>query len=120
MKRIISLVLGFSFIPFVTFASPSSPITDLKSLIDFFSKIISEGILPLLIGVAVVAFVYGIIQYFLNPDNEEKRKQGKSYITWGLVALFVMVSFWGIVGIAQKTFDTDGTDTVKIPKIPTN
>lgn len=114
MKRIISLVLGFSFIPFVTFAA----ITDLRSFIDFFSDIIQTGIIPLLVGVAVVAFMYGIIQYFLNPDNEEKRKQGKSYITWGLVALFIMISFWGIVRIAQNTFNTQNQGVIKIPQVP--
>lgn len=115
MKKIIYLSLVLISTPFITFAAE---ITDLKTLIVYFSGLISDFIIPLLVGVAVVAFMYGIIQYFLNPENEEKRKQGKSYITWGLVALFIMISFWGIVRIAQNTFDTQDQGSVKIPQVP--
>jgi uncharacterized membrane protein HdeD (DUF308 family) len=91
----------------------------LTGIIDFFSYTLATGVLPLLIGLAVVAFVYGIIEYFLNPDNEEKRKKGKSFILWGVIALFVMISFWGIVGVLQNTFKTeDNSSGIKIPNIP--
>ena len=58
----------------------------------------------MLVSLAVVSFVYGIIQYFLYPDNEEKRKAGKQFMFWGIVTLFVMVSIWGLVGILSNTF----------------
>lgn len=93
--------------------------SDVTGIINFLSNILEKQILPLLIGVAVVAFVYGILQYFLNPDNEEKRKKGKEYLVWGLVGLFVMVSFWGIIAIFQNTFIEQGLDNqIKVPKIP--
>lgn len=63
-----------------------------------------KGVIPLLFSLAVVGFIWGIIQYFLNPDNEEKRKAGKSFMIWGLIALFVMVSVWGLVGVLGETF----------------
>jgi succinate dehydrogenase/fumarate reductase cytochrome b subunit len=95
-------------------------ITSLTTLIQFASCILAKGIIPLLVSVAVVAFIYGIIQFFLNPENEEKRKAGKSYMLWGIIALFVMVSFWGLVGILASTFTPGGTpNTVKIPGLPT-
>lgn len=40
----------------------------------------------------------------INPNNEEKRKQGKQYMIWGIIALFVMVSIWGLVAILTNTF----------------
>jgi len=95
-----------------------SSITNLTSFIDFLSCILSKGIIPLLVGVAVAAFMYGIIQYFLNPENEEKRKAGKSFMIWGVIALFVMVSFWGIVNIFQGTFTSGVSSDVKMPKLP--
>ncbi len=63
-----------------------------------------KSIIPFLITLAVVSFIWGIIQYFLNPDNEEKRKQGKTFLLWGLIALFVMISVWGLVNIFSETF----------------
>lgn len=93
-------------------------ITNLTSFIDFLSCVLSKGVIPLLIGVAVAAFIYGIIQYFLNPDNEEKRKAGKSFMVWGIISLFVMVSFWGIVNILQGTFTNGVSSQVKMPTLP--
>lgn len=90
-------------------------ITDLTSIINFFTCTIMNAIVPLLMGLAIIGFVYGVIKYFLNPDNEEKRKDGKSFMFWGIVTLFVMVSIWGLVGILSNTF-LDGKTV--LPSLP--
>ncbi len=63
-----------------------------------------NSVLPFLFTLATVAFIWGVIQYVLNADNEEKRKKGKNFIMWGLIALFMMVSVWGLVGVLTNTF----------------
>jgi uncharacterized membrane protein len=90
-------------------------IKSLTDLINFFTCTLVNAVVPLLVALAVVGFVYGIIKYFLNPDNEEKRKDGKSFMLWGLVTLFVIVSIWGLVGILSGTF-LDGTTV--LPGLP--
>ncbi len=62
-----------------------------------------KSVVPFLFSLAVVGFIWGIIQYFLNPENEEKRKKGKSFMIWGLITLFVMISMWGIVNLFSNT-----------------
>jgi len=79
-------------------------LTSIGNFFNFLSCTLIKSVAPFLISLATVAFVYGIIQYFLNPDNEEKRKKGKSYMMWGIIALFVIVSVWGLVGILSNTF----------------
>lgn len=79
-------------------------ITNLTSLINFFTCLLMDSIVPLLVALALAGFVYGIIKFFLNPDNEEKKKDGKSFMFWGLITLFVIVTLWGIVGILSNTF----------------
>lgn len=79
-------------------------IGSLTDLINFLTCTLMQAVVPLLVGLAVVFFVYGIIKFFLNPDNEEKKKEGKTFILWGIIALFVMVSIWGLVGILSGTF----------------
>ncbi len=81
----------------------------------YFTCIISESIMPLLISLAVLGFVWGIIKYFLNPENEKERGKGRDFMLWGLIALFVIVAFWGIVEILTNTF---GVKNV-IPQLPT-
>ena len=91
------------------------PFNNVTELINFGTCTIMNAIVPLLVALAVVGFVYGVIKYFLNPENEEKRKNGKSFMLWGLVTLFVIVSIWGLVGILSNTF-TDGKTA--IPQLP--
>ena len=88
----------------MTYVCSDISFTSIGNLFNFFSCTLINAVLPLLVSLSVVAFVWGIIQYFLNPDNEEKRKKGKSYMIWGIIALFVMVSMWGLVGILSNTF----------------
>jgi len=105
-----------------TVASTSSNICSNVSLsqgigniFNFFSCILTKTIIPLLFTLATAAFIWGIIQYFLNPDNEEKRKAGKSYMLWGLISLFVMIAMWGLVGIIANTFGVPNL----LPQLPT-
>jgi hypothetical protein len=78
----------------------------LKTLTDFINLgtcILVKSVVPLLFALATVMFIWGVIDYFLNPENENKRKEGKSFMVWGLVALFVMVSIWGLVSVFSNT-----------------
>ncbi len=79
--------------------------TKLSGLLNFASCTLINYVVPLLFTVAVVAFIWGVIQMVINPANEEARKKGKSFMIWGLVGLFVMVSVWGIVSVFTHTFN---------------
>jgi hypothetical protein len=78
----------------------------LSSIINWASCLLMSTIVPFLFALATAAFIWGVISYYLNPDNEEKRKKGKSFLIGGLVALFVMTSMWGIIRIFSTTFET--------------
>jgi hypothetical protein len=58
--------------------------------------------LALLMGVALIIFVWYVIQYFIKPN--EDRKNASSYVMWSLIGFFVILSFWGLVNILQNTF----------------
>lgn len=78
-------------------------IARLADLFNLGTCILSKSVIPLLIALAVVAFIWGVVSQVLNPDNEEKKKQGKQYMIWGIIALFVIISIWGLVGVLSKT-----------------
>ena len=66
------------------------------------SLIISAGgIIDQLILVAfssaLALFFWGIAKFILSAGSEEKQSEGKSIMLWGVIALFVMSSIWGIV-----------------------
>ena len=79
-------------------------LTSIGNIFNFLSCTLLKSIIPFLFTLATAGFVWGILQYFLNPDNEEKRKKGKSYMIWGIISLFVMISMWGLVSILSETF----------------
>lgn len=88
----------------------------LTDLINWFTCLLINSVVPLLVTLAVTGFIYGIVKFFMNPDNEEGRKKGKSFMMWGLVTLFVIVSIWGLVGILSNTF-LDGSKVIPSLKV---
>lgn len=103
---VISSVLYFT--PFVSFAADFCK--DAETKFDSIAHILNWGsctlikyVVPFLFSLATAGFIWGMIQMFINPDNEEKRKKGKSYMIWGIIALFFMISIWGLVGVLSET-----------------
>lgn len=72
----------------------------------------------LLIGVAVVVFFWGIVKYVISGGDEEKRKQSRGVIVYGIIGLFVMVAIWGIIYFIGSTFGIQIGGSVSLPGIP--
>jgi len=83
----------------------------IEGIINWAQCVINSALVPLLVTLAMAGFIWGVIQYYLNPENEEKRKKGKGFIIGGLLALFVIISMWGLVGILTGTIGM----TVRMP-----
>lgn len=78
---------------------------------------IIRPIVPFLVGLAVVMFLYGVVLVMFS-EGGEKQEEGKSYMFWGIVGIFVMVSVWGLVAILTNTFGLDNTaKPIRIEKI---
>ena len=70
-----------------------------------FSKIITNvanPVIRLLLVLAVVIFVWGVMQFIRNADNVEKRAAGYQHIIWGIIGIFIMVASIGIVNIIRS------------------
>jgi len=79
--------------------------TDVQTFLGFFTCIINNSLIPLIFAVAIIMFIWGVVQYFIvNADEEAKRAQGKQFMIWGIIALAVMLSVWGLVGILSGSF----------------
>lgn len=60
-------------------------------------------IIELVFGVAVLVFVYGIIQLIVHGSDEDGRKKGQAMMTYGIIGLFIMISAWGIIYLVSNT-----------------
>jgi len=60
---------------------------------------ILNPIIGFMFAVAVVMFIYGIVEYIWSADNEEKIAVGKKHMIYGIIGIFVMIGVYGILNI---------------------
>jgi len=78
---------------------------------------ILDIVVPLLIAIAVVIFLYGVVKYITAGGAEEKRAEARNVMIYGIVGLFVMVAVWGLVNILISTFGLQTTVPL-VPELP--
>ena len=89
---------------------------DLDSVLDKIGDLIGTAT-PIIVALALIFFFYGLAKYILNSGDEEKRTEGKGIMIWGIIALFVMVSVWGLVNLLANTFEVNDGSTINIPSV---
>lgn len=62
----------------------------------------AHSIINILIGLvascALLFFIWGLARFILHVGGDESAvEEGRNFMKWGLIGLFVMVSIWGIV-----------------------
>lgn len=112
MKKIISFGIILGTLPFSAFAA------DAFTIIADIANILNR-VIPVLIILAVVYFIWGVIQYTVAQD-EEKKKKARGAIIQGIIGLFVIVAFWGLVNLIANTFHVGPTRLQQqdIPCVP--
>ncbi len=81
-----------------------APNPKFQDLLIYVVCIINGSVIPLIIALALTMFVWGVVQYVINSDEEAKKEKGKQFMIWGIIALAVMFSVWGLVNILGSTF----------------
>lgn len=60
--------------------------------------------LVLLYSLSILMFLWGLANFVLKADEETERAKGKKLMTWGILALFILGTFNGVVYILSRTF----------------
>jgi hypothetical protein len=96
----------------------SNAMNNLGDIFNYATCLLKKSVIPLLVTVALVAFMYGVVEYIINGDDENKRKEGRKYILWGIISLFVMLGIFGILQVLGNTFGigTGGSISNLTPK----
>ncbi|MEX0935108.1 MAG: pilin [Candidatus Paceibacterota bacterium] len=85
-------------------AECSTPPCNLTDLVFIVFDLIELAV-PLIFALAILFFLWGVFNFiFINQNNPEKREEGKKFMIWGIMSIFVMVSLWGIVNLLSNTF----------------
>ncbi len=75
-------------------------ITTLMQSID---RVVINPVIFFMFALAMAYFIYGVVQYLLNPSSEEVRKTSKSHMLWGIIGIFIMVAVFGIMRLILGT-----------------
>ncbi len=75
-----------------------------------------ELITPIVASLALLAFFWGLAKFIFSA-SEKTVEDGKNFMIWGVVALFVMVSIFGILRYMNGEL---GLGTFGVPLLPTN
>ncbi|MDB5194387.1 MAG: protein of unknown function with transrane region [Parcubacteria group bacterium] len=63
--------------------------------------------LPLTAALALLVFLWGLAQFIFEGGSEKSIESGRNRMVWGVIALFVIFSVWGIVSLLRITFGLD-------------
>ena len=73
-------------------------------------------LIPVLIGLAMAVFIWGLVVFIFHSGDDSAKQEGKNKMIWGILALFVIVSIWGIVTLLQNiTGATSNTPPTTLP-----
>lgn len=129
MKKINYLLASATLfvLPLVTSAQgtvPASPFDSsggefgafLQSVLVFINNVL----IPFIIGIGFLVFVWGMFQYFIaGGANEEAKEKGKSLMIYATLGFVLIIIFWGIINLlAGSTGLNQNLDTQLIPDAP--
>ncbi len=118
MKKTLALLASFSPALVLANQAGSQPVArTVDGLLNWVIYIAGRA-LPLLILAALVLFLYGIVKRFFWGKDVADRSEAGKFILWGVVALFVMVSVWGLVNVLRGSFNLDTNNVPSAPAVP--
>ena len=113
MKKVIIATLALA--PALAFAQQ---LDSIKTLITNIGRVVALA-LPIVIGIALLAFFWGLVKFIFAQGNEESKADAKRIMLWGIIALFVMVAVWGLVRFIGTALGvTPETGPQVIPTVP--
>lgn len=95
----------------------AGPFQDLLVNILEFSN---DVLIPFIIGIGFLVFVWGIFKYFIfGGANDDAKAQGKSLIVWATIGFVLIIIFWGVINLLTESTGLAGGQLQNIPSIET-
>lgn len=88
-------------------------VSSFESLVQVFINLIKLA-LPVMVGLAVLVFFKGLIVFIAKSGDAKSHEEGRSLMIWGVLALFIMVSVFGIL----RLFSADLGFDFGLPLLP--
>lgn len=103
------------------FLSTKIAYATLDSFIGNVDRMIINPLILFLFALAVVYFLYGVLEFIMNQENEEAKTKGKSHMLWGIIGITIMMGVFTIMNILLSTLGISSSEinpkegTVNLP-----
>lgn len=79
----------------------------------------NDVLIPFIIGIGFLVFVYGMFRYFIvGGANEDAKEQGKSLMIYATLGFLLIIVFWGVINLlANSTGLQNENINSLVPKI---
>lgn len=77
--------------------------SSIKAFVTSILSIINSMIIPLLITLGLIFFIWNLSLYVYRSNNEAERAKAKTYMIWSIIAMFLIFSIWGIIVLLRNT-----------------
>lgn len=84
---------------------------NLGSLIDQVLRLLNS-VIPIIMAIALIYFMWGMTQYIKGAGDA--KQEGRQIMIWGIIALFVMTSVFGLVNVLGRTLNLNNQQ----PNVP--
>ncbi len=84
-------------------------------IITFVGKVDNYIVNPLIIfmfSLALMYFLYGVLDFFINSSSAGEKDTGKQHMMWGIVGMFLMIAVFGILRLIEHTFGLGANDLI--------
>ena len=71
-------------------------------------RTVYRPLVGVLIGIALVLFLWGIVKYVAQRGDESKAAEGAKMMSYGILILFVMFTVWGLIRLGLAFFGFEG------------
>lgn len=90
----------------------------ISSFKDQIIGIINFVLLPLLIAVAFIVFLWGVFKFFIwGASDEDARTEGRTYVLYGVLGFVIIFSLWGLVNVGISVFNLGGASHPGYPQL---
>lgn len=78
----------------------------------------NEVVIPFIIGIGFLMFVWGMLQYFIfGGASDESREKGKKLMISATIAFVTIIIFFGAINLLSTTTGLEGQKIKNVPQV---
>ena len=113
MKKVIYAIMTFA--PVLTLAAFDAG-GNLQGVVDFIKKTVGN-LIPIVFGIVIIYFFWGLAKYVQSAGDPKKAAEGKSIMIYGVIAITIMTTIYGLASWLGGLFGIGGTTGTFVPLV---